>query len=176
MNYVNLCLHNNLKFNQLCNVFPQDQNIALERGNLGKHLKLLNYSKIRKTDFSLKPVPMMAKYIQTLWNSRCLWIGQVYWLNQILMLLKNYWQKIENLMLLKLVCQWNGKSQRCHSTWPVIVLKIKMHLPTWFNCTFYQGGRNWVSRVCICIPMFWGFYIIKIGIFTIFYKKKFFAI
>ena len=34
-------------------------------------------------------------------------------------------------------------------------------------------GRNWVSRVCICIPMFWGFYIIKIGIFTIFYKKIF---
>ena len=38
------------------------------------------------------------------------------------------------------------------------------------------GGRNWVSRVCICIPMFWGFYIIKIGIFTIFYKKKFFLL
>ena len=25
-----------------------------------------------------------------------------------------------------------------------------------------QVVRNWVSRVCICIPMFWGFYSIKI--------------
>ena len=32
--------------------------------------------------------------------------------------------------------------------------KLGMH-----SLRYRQRGRNWVSRVCICIPMFWGFYI-----------------
>ena len=43
----------------------------------------------------------------------------------------------------------------------------------WGENVHLSRGRNWVSRVCICIPMFWGFYIIKIVISTIFQKRKF---